>query len=172
MMATVPEIPMVIRVEKALEAIYICCFGQDPIEEEDVRLLCIMLNVVFPSVGQSVSKFSDARLLYEGNNIQRRPNTALLLEEIKQEVDNFDTVTTWKKWASIDSHAVNGESDSKPKSQSGSWAGLFNMGGRKMSGRTRLNWVKRLKKSNRRRKEELPSLMMTFREQGRNANSL
>lgn len=28
--------------------------------------------------------------MYEGNNIQRRQNAALLLEEIKQEVDNFD----------------------------------------------------------------------------------
>lgn len=38
------------RVEKALEAIYICCFGKDPIEEEDERLLSIMLASVFPSV--------------------------------------------------------------------------------------------------------------------------
>ncbi|KAG0456176.1 hypothetical protein HPP92_023964 [Vanilla planifolia] len=45
-----PEIPMVVRVEKAVEAIYVCCFGKDPIEEEDVRLLCVMLNAVFPSV--------------------------------------------------------------------------------------------------------------------------
>lgn len=39
--------------EKALEAIYVCCFGKDPIEEEDQRLLCIMLNAVFPSLGKS-----------------------------------------------------------------------------------------------------------------------
>ncbi|WOL03150.1 hypothetical protein Cni_G11870 [Canna indica] len=52
MKGAVPEIPMVVRVEKALEAIYICSFGNDPIEEEDVRLLGIMLNVVFPSVGK------------------------------------------------------------------------------------------------------------------------
>uniref|UniRef100_A0A1D1YPI7 Putative G-protein coupled receptor 34 n=1 Tax=Anthurium amnicola TaxID=1678845 RepID=A0A1D1YPI7_9ARAE len=51
--ASTPEIPMEIRAEKALEAIYVCCFGQDPIEKEDVSLLCIMLNAVFPSVGQS-----------------------------------------------------------------------------------------------------------------------
>jgi hypothetical protein len=42
---------MEIRAEKALEAIYVCCFGKDPIEEEDERLLCTMLNAVFPSVG-------------------------------------------------------------------------------------------------------------------------
>jgi len=40
-------------VEKALEAIYVCCFSRDPIQEEDVRLLCIMLNAVFPSIGKS-----------------------------------------------------------------------------------------------------------------------
>ncbi|KAK2994076.1 hypothetical protein RJ640_024340 [Escallonia rubra] len=47
-----PTIPMEIRAEKALEAIYVCCFGRDPIEADDERLLCIMLNAVFPSVGQ------------------------------------------------------------------------------------------------------------------------
>ncbi|PKA66592.1 hypothetical protein AXF42_Ash003246 [Apostasia shenzhenica] len=52
--ASAPEIPMEVRVEKALEAIYVCCFGKDPIEEEDMRLLCVMLNAVFPSVGKSV----------------------------------------------------------------------------------------------------------------------
>ncbi|XP_010242991.1 PREDICTED: uncharacterized protein LOC104587188 [Nelumbo nucifera] len=51
--AGAPVIPMEIRVEKALEAIYVCCFGRDPIEEEDERLLSIMLNAVFPSVGKS-----------------------------------------------------------------------------------------------------------------------
>ena len=38
----------------------------------------------------SGSKFADARLLYDENNIQRRPNAALLLEEIKQEVESYD----------------------------------------------------------------------------------
>lgn len=50
--AAAPEVPMEIRAEKALEAIYVCCFGSDPIEEDDERLLCIMLNAVFPSIGQ------------------------------------------------------------------------------------------------------------------------
>lgn len=49
----IPKIPMEVRVEKALDAIYVCCFGRDLVEEEDVRLLCIMLNAVFPSVGKS-----------------------------------------------------------------------------------------------------------------------
>lgn len=43
---------MEIRAEKALEAIYVCCFGKDPINKEDERLLRIMINAVFPSVGQ------------------------------------------------------------------------------------------------------------------------
>ncbi|KAJ3670820.1 hypothetical protein LUZ60_008246 [Juncus effusus] len=47
-----PQIPMEIRVEKALEAIYVCCFGQDPIEQEDIKLLSSILNAVFPSVGR------------------------------------------------------------------------------------------------------------------------
>lgn len=44
---------MEIRAEKALEAIYVCCFRKDPIEEEDKRLLNIMLSAVFRSVEQS-----------------------------------------------------------------------------------------------------------------------
>lgn len=48
----VPLIPMEIRAEKALEAIYVCCFGQDPIKEEDERLLYTILNAVFPTVGR------------------------------------------------------------------------------------------------------------------------
>lgn len=51
--ASAPSIPMEVRVEKALEAIYVCCFGKDPIEEEDEQLLQTMLGVVFQSVKQS-----------------------------------------------------------------------------------------------------------------------
>lgn len=47
-----PQIPMEVRAEKALEAIYVCCFGQDMVEPEDEKLLCTMLNAVFPSVGR------------------------------------------------------------------------------------------------------------------------
>ncbi|KAL3526427.1 hypothetical protein ACH5RR_011083 [Cinchona calisaya] len=50
--ASAPAIPMEVRAEKALEAIYVCCFGRDPIEEEDERLLSIILNAVFPTIGQ------------------------------------------------------------------------------------------------------------------------
>lgn len=50
--APTPTIPMAIRAEKALEAIYVCCFGRDLIEEEDEELLCVILNAVFPTVGK------------------------------------------------------------------------------------------------------------------------
>ncbi|KAL2522882.1 hypothetical protein Fot_26805 [Forsythia ovata] len=50
--APVPSIPMEVRAEKALEAIYVCCFGRDLLEEEDERLLSIILNAVFTTVGQ------------------------------------------------------------------------------------------------------------------------
>ncbi|KAJ8566993.1 hypothetical protein K7X08_019201 [Anisodus acutangulus] len=50
--APVPKIPMEIRAEKALEAIHVCCFGRDLIEEEDEKLLITMLSAVFPTVGQ------------------------------------------------------------------------------------------------------------------------
>ncbi|XP_020575766.1 nuclear pore complex protein NUP107 isoform X2 [Phalaenopsis equestris] len=45
---------------------------------------------ISPLLGNSVSKLSGARLLYEGNNIQRRTNAALLLEEIKHEAESYD----------------------------------------------------------------------------------
>ncbi|XP_027358245.1 photosystem I assembly factor PSA3, chloroplastic [Abrus precatorius] len=45
-----PAIPMEIRAGKALDAIYVCCFGKDPVEEEDERLLTAMLSAVFPTV--------------------------------------------------------------------------------------------------------------------------
>ncbi|GFP99719.1 hypothetical protein PHJA_002116000 [Phtheirospermum japonicum] len=46
-------IPMEVRAEKALEAIYVCSFGQDLIEEEDEELLSVILNSVFPTVGKA-----------------------------------------------------------------------------------------------------------------------
>ncbi|KAH6758523.1 calcium homeostasis regulator [Perilla frutescens var. frutescens] len=47
-----PNIPMAVRAEKALEAIYVCCYGRNVIEEEDEELLSTMLNAVFPNVGK------------------------------------------------------------------------------------------------------------------------
>ncbi|PON36657.1 calcium homeostasis regulator [Parasponia andersonii] len=48
--AAAPTIAMEIRVEKSLEAIYVCCFGKEAIEEEDENLLNVMLSAVFPTV--------------------------------------------------------------------------------------------------------------------------
>ncbi|KAJ4895876.1 hypothetical protein Rs2_22670 [Raphanus sativus] len=48
-----PTIPMELRVEKALEGIYACCFRGGVIEEEDEKLLLVMLTAVFPSVEKS-----------------------------------------------------------------------------------------------------------------------
>lgn len=48
-----PTVSMEVRAEKALDAIYVCCFGREPIEEEDERLLNVMLTAVFPTVEQS-----------------------------------------------------------------------------------------------------------------------
>ncbi|XP_020254733.1 nuclear pore complex protein NUP107 isoform X2 [Asparagus officinalis] len=71
---------------------------------------------ISPLLGNSVSRFSEARLLIDGNNIQRRPNAALLLEEIKQEVENYDAdglegsaqkaFYSSKRRVSTDSHTV------------------------------------------------------------------
>ncbi|CAN6482809.1 unnamed protein product [Victoria cruziana] len=72
-----PEIPMEIRAEKALEAIHVCCFGKDPIEEEDEKLLSVMLNAVFPSVGQSkISEIvsSKAKEMVGGSQILETAN--------------------------------------------------------------------------------------------------
>nr|GMC89948.1 photosystem I assembly factor PSA3, chloroplastic [Ipomoea batatas] len=51
--APAPSIPMEIRAEKALDAIYVCCYGEGPLEDEDQRLLCILLGAVFPTVNKA-----------------------------------------------------------------------------------------------------------------------
>ncbi|PHT55370.1 Protein CUP-SHAPED COTYLEDON 1 [Capsicum baccatum] len=42
--APAPKIPLEIRTEKALDAIHVCCFGRNLIEEEDEKLLITMLK--------------------------------------------------------------------------------------------------------------------------------
>lgn len=67
------SIPMQIRAEKALEAVLVCCFGQDAIEEEDEMLLCVMLNSVFPSVGQSeINKMVKEKTKQFGEDDERK----------------------------------------------------------------------------------------------------
>uniref|UniRef100_A0A5B7BC96 Nuclear pore complex protein n=1 Tax=Davidia involucrata TaxID=16924 RepID=A0A5B7BC96_DAVIN len=64
----------------------------------------------------SVSKFSETRLLFDGQSIERQPNAALFLEDIKQEVESFDadhsewtpakTQSASKRRSSIDSRGM------------------------------------------------------------------
>ncbi|KAI8017836.1 hypothetical protein LOK49_LG04G03663 [Camellia lanceoleosa] len=82
-----PTVSMEVRAEKALEAIYVCCFGKDPIEEEDERLLCIMLNTVFLSIGQQemtrIVK-EKARKVTEGSEENQVPEPKPLSKEAVQ----------------------------------------------------------------------------------------
>lgn len=82
-----PTIPMEARVEKALDAIYVCCFGRDPIEEEDERTLNIMLKVVFPSVSESdIANIirEKAKRVAEGGEEDRYSEPKLLSKEAVQ----------------------------------------------------------------------------------------
>ncbi|KAL6654561.1 hypothetical protein ACP70R_008026 [Stipagrostis hirtigluma subsp. patula] len=45
-----------------------------------------------PLLGSSLSKSTEARLQYDGSSIQRRPNTGLLLEDIKQEAVDYSNL--------------------------------------------------------------------------------
>lgn len=51
--SSVPDIPVEAKAGKALEAICKCCIDNDMIEEEDARLLCIMLSAVFPTADKA-----------------------------------------------------------------------------------------------------------------------
>ncbi|KAK6928319.1 hypothetical protein RJ641_006910 [Dillenia turbinata] len=79
-----PTIPMELRAEKALEAICLCCFGKDPIEEEDERLLNIMLCAIFQSVGQQemvrIIKDTTKRVA-EGSEMNNFPEPKSLSKE-------------------------------------------------------------------------------------------
>lgn len=46
---------------------------------------------ISPRQESGVSKFNEAKLLYEGSIIHSPTNAALLLENIKQEAESFDT---------------------------------------------------------------------------------
>lgn len=71
---------------------------------------------ISPSQEISTSKFSEARLLYDGQNIHSPTNAALLLENIKQEVQSTDayhsertparTHSASKRKPSIDSYGM------------------------------------------------------------------
>ncbi|XP_044486705.1 nuclear pore complex protein NUP107 [Mangifera indica] len=68
---------------------------------------------ISPHQQRSVSKINEPGLLYDGTNIHSPTNTALILENIKQEVQSFDYEGTpvkmqsaSKRRSSIDSHGI------------------------------------------------------------------
>lgn len=89
-----PDIPMFIRTEKALEAIYVCCFGKkDQIEEEDSRLLSIILNAVFPTVGESaISEIisTKAKQVADGKNTSFPDPKPLSKEAIQLQMKDLE----------------------------------------------------------------------------------
>lgn len=85
---------MFIRTEKALEAIYVCCFGKkDQIEEEDSRLLSIILNAVFPTVGESaISEIisTKAKQVADGKNTSFPDPKPLSKEAIQLQMKDLE----------------------------------------------------------------------------------
>ncbi|CAN0904374.1 Photosystem I assembly factor PSA3, chloroplastic [Linum grandiflorum] len=70
MKAAAPFVPMEVRLEKAVDAIYICCFDKDPIEEEDKKLLGVMLPAVFPSINrQEIDRIIEAKGIRVGQGM-------------------------------------------------------------------------------------------------------
>lgn len=71
---------------------------------------------ISPYQENSVSKYSGTRLLFDGQSIQRQPNAALFLEDIKLEVESFEAdhsegtparaQSASKRRLSIDSHGI------------------------------------------------------------------
>ncbi|GAB4849183.1 Proteasome subunit alpha type-3 [Ancistrocladus abbreviatus] len=90
--AAAPVIPMETRAAKALEAIYVCCFGEDPVEEEDERLLNIMLSAVFPTVGQAKIEAmikEKAKEVAEGFQLEKFPVKPLSKEAIELQMKDL-----------------------------------------------------------------------------------
>uniref|UniRef100_A0A452ZLW2 Photosystem I assembly factor PSA3, chloroplastic n=1 Tax=Aegilops tauschii subsp. strangulata TaxID=200361 RepID=A0A452ZLW2_AEGTS len=97
-----PVIPMEARAEKALEAIYVCCFGQDMVEPEDERLLCTMLNAVFPSVGRpAVERMVSTVAKQVASGERRGPGAKVVPKEVdpwRNEMRmNFDVATVRRR---------------------------------------------------------------------------
>lgn len=83
---------MEIRVEKSLEAIYVCCFGKDPIEEEDENLLNVMLRAIFPTVEkteiQRIIK-DKAERIAQGNEINIPEPKPLSKEAVQMQMKDL-----------------------------------------------------------------------------------
>ncbi|CAL5085058.1 unnamed protein product [Urochloa decumbens] len=82
--APAPQIPMETRAEKALEAIYVCCFGQDMVEEEDEKLLRTILNAVFPSVGRPAIERMVASMAKQVASGERKRDERTVSKEVQQ----------------------------------------------------------------------------------------
>ena len=82
--APAPQIPMETRAEKALEAIYVCCFGQDMVEEEDEKLLRTILNAVFPSVRRSAIERMVASMAKQVASGERKQDGKTVSKEVQQ----------------------------------------------------------------------------------------
>ncbi|MQM11874.1 hypothetical protein Taro_044786 [Colocasia esculenta] len=96
--APTPDIPMGVRAEKALEAIYVCCFGQDLVEEDDIRLLSVMLNAVFPSVGQpEIDRLvsTKAKQIAEGERISYPEPKPLPKEAVEVQMKDLEFLKQW-----------------------------------------------------------------------------
>ncbi|CAN6176401.1 unnamed protein product [Urochloa humidicola] len=82
--APAPQIPMETRAEKALEAIYVCCFGQDMVEEEDEKLLRTILNAVFPSVGRPAIERMVSSMAKQVASGERKRDERTVSKEVQQ----------------------------------------------------------------------------------------
>lgn len=72
------------RAEKALEAVYVCCFGQDMMEEEDEKLLRTILNAVFPSVGRPAIERMVASMAKQVASGERKRGVKTVSKEVQQ----------------------------------------------------------------------------------------
>ncbi|CAN1320506.1 Photosystem I assembly factor PSA3, chloroplastic [Linum perenne] len=87
MKSAAPFVPMEVRAEKAVDAIYICCFDKDPIEEEDKKLLSVMLPAVFPSVKrEEIDRIVEAKAIRVAQGIDEMnvPDAKRLRKEAVQ----------------------------------------------------------------------------------------
>ena len=99
MKSTASKIPMENRAEKALEAIYVCSYGQDTIEnEEEERLLSVMLSAVFPSVGEEKINRIVKTMVEDVNKGERmliREPTRLPKEAVDVQMKDLQFLKQW-----------------------------------------------------------------------------
>lgn len=77
----VPDVPIELRAEKALEAILQCCTGRLDIEEEDAPLLATILTTVFPTADVGQIDLAIQSRMFDPNNVSSNSRTASLSDE-------------------------------------------------------------------------------------------